>query len=390
MGTKVAPTYATLVMGFLEEKMYSQLPEILDENSVQYISRNWKRYLDDCFIFWTQGKEKLHTFHNLLNNLHESIKFTMEYNENELPFLDVLIIKKGDEITTDIFCKETDTHQYLDFKSCHPAHTKRNIPFNLARRICSIVSDTGTRSKRMDELRCYLRRQHYPDNLINAGIKKALDIPRSELRKTQQKPDDLNRKIPLVVTHNPRNHNILKTAKRFFPILEQSENLRTLFNTSDIINSRRQAPNLKRILTTAKFISQKETKRISKCGDPRCGTCEYIEEGENIILKTGRKIIPNANMNCKSENLIYCAICPTCKEFYIGQTGRLIARVRVHKQQIRDASVRNTPCCQHFAECGKGKFKIFPFYKMWNEDEIPRLSKEDFFIKLLNPKLNYK
>ena len=32
MGTKFAPTYATLVMGFLEENMYQTLSEIIDQN----------------------------------------------------------------------------------------------------------------------------------------------------------------------------------------------------------------------------------------------------------------------------------------------------------------------------------------------------------------------
>lgn len=31
-------------------------------------------------------------------------------------------------------------------------------------------------------------------------------------------------------------------------------------------------------------------------------------------------------------------------------------RVRVHKQHIKDPSVRNTPCYEHFAEYGQGKF----------------------------------
>ncbi|XP_062588448.1 uncharacterized protein LOC134250115 [Saccostrea cucullata] len=50
MGTKVAPTYACLVMGFLEEKLYNVLPETFDLDFTQYIKENWKRYLDDCCI----------------------------------------------------------------------------------------------------------------------------------------------------------------------------------------------------------------------------------------------------------------------------------------------------------------------------------------------------
>lgn len=389
MGTKVAPTYASLVMGYLEEKLYSILPDIFDADFTLYIKENWKRYLDDCFIFWTKTEEDLIKFHSILNELQASIKFTIDVHREKLPFLDILIIKDGENIITDLFSKETDSHQYLDFHSCHPSHTKRNIPHNMARRVCTIVTHPSLRLQRLQELKQHLRRQNYPVELINDGINRAMDIPLAQLRRTRLKEEKQDEKIPFVTTHNPCNHNIFKSAKRFFPILEQSENMKKLLNQSSIINSRRQAPNLRKILSKAKF-SSSNTISIKKCGDPRCGTCDLIQEGEGIILKSGQILKPNAPMNCKSSNLIYCATCPTCGENYIGQTNQLNAQVRVHKQQIKDETVRNTPCSEHFAKCGKGTFKIFPFYKMWNSNEIARTTKEDYFIKIFNPKLNRK
>ena len=62
MGTKVAPTYATLVMDFLEEKLYSVLPDVIDEDTSKYIRENWKRYLDDCFIFGPEVKRIYRNF----------------------------------------------------------------------------------------------------------------------------------------------------------------------------------------------------------------------------------------------------------------------------------------------------------------------------------------
>ena len=115
MGTKVAPTYATLVMGYLEEKLYTELPTLFDIDFTIYIKENWKRYLDDCFIFWTKSEEELQTFHRAINNIHESIKFTIESSQTHLPFLDILVIKEGNKIKTDLYCKPTDTHQYLNF-----------------------------------------------------------------------------------------------------------------------------------------------------------------------------------------------------------------------------------------------------------------------------------
>lgn len=141
MGTKVAPTYATFVLGFLEEKLNKNLE---DQFSVEFktsIQQTWKRFLDDCFITWTKTKDELNMFYNILNNLNNHLKFTIDCSEQKLPFLDVMIIKREDIIITDIYYKPTDTKQYLVYDSCHPKHIKNNIPYNLARRLCTIISD---------------------------------------------------------------------------------------------------------------------------------------------------------------------------------------------------------------------------------------------------------
>lgn len=51
MGTKVAPTYANLVLGYLEEKLTSECITFFGKECALYIKNNWKRYLEDCFVF---------------------------------------------------------------------------------------------------------------------------------------------------------------------------------------------------------------------------------------------------------------------------------------------------------------------------------------------------
>lgn len=109
MGTKVAPTYATLVLGFLEEKLYKNLEDQFSVEFTTFIQQSWKRFLDDCFIIWTKTKDELNKFYNILNNLNNHLKFTMDCSEQKLPFLDVMIIKREDKIITDIYYKPTDT-----------------------------------------------------------------------------------------------------------------------------------------------------------------------------------------------------------------------------------------------------------------------------------------
>ena len=76
MGTKFAPVYATLTIGYLEEKLYTVIETDYDAEFQQYLKAYWKRFLDDCFIPWTKSEEELKTFHKILNNLHGDINFT--------------------------------------------------------------------------------------------------------------------------------------------------------------------------------------------------------------------------------------------------------------------------------------------------------------------------
>lgn len=69
-----------------------------------------------------------------------------------------------------------DTHQCLDFRSCHPSHFKRNIPFNMAWRIYKTITAKTLRSKHLEELNIFLQRQKYSIKLINARIKRASQI----------------------------------------------------------------------------------------------------------------------------------------------------------------------------------------------------------------------
>ena len=86
-------------------------------------------------MFWQNSHEDLDLFKNILNSLHKDLKFKIQTSCVQLPFLDILVMKEGTSISTDIYYKASDSEQYLNFNSCHPKHTKINIPFSLARRL---------------------------------------------------------------------------------------------------------------------------------------------------------------------------------------------------------------------------------------------------------------
>ena len=78
------------------------------------INKEFKRYLDDCFLVWNDIWGDVSEFHDLLNNLPQASNITMEQNFVGLAFLDIFIKRKGSLIITDIYYKSTDTKHYLD------------------------------------------------------------------------------------------------------------------------------------------------------------------------------------------------------------------------------------------------------------------------------------
>ena len=104
MGTRMAPSYADLFVGKFERDA------LLNSPHQPYL---WLRFIDDIFMIWTAGPEKLKVFVDYLNNLHSTIKFTCSHSPSNIPFLDVMVSVKDGSIETDLDTKPTDKHQYL-------------------------------------------------------------------------------------------------------------------------------------------------------------------------------------------------------------------------------------------------------------------------------------
>ena len=213
MGTKLALTYATLVMGYLELKLYDKIEEKFGTEFSKRCKEEWMRYLDDCFINWDTRIPEVTELLLTINNLNKGIKFRMDALPTKNTFLQILHGLKNNKIITDIYYKPTDTFQFLPFTSCHPKHIKKKVPYNLARRICTIVDEKDTLDSRLLDLKEKLRRQKYPDQLINYGIEKAKSIPKEELRKTKKKPNNEEDIMTFITTNNPRNPNLLPYDK---------------------------------------------------------------------------------------------------------------------------------------------------------------------------------
>ena len=142
-----------------------------------------------------------------------------------------------------------------------------------------------------------------------------------------------NSLIPYVTTFNHHNPEIYPEICHNKTILLRDERLKTLFSNKTFLKSKRQPPNLRKLLTKAKFSNKDETKfTVTKCKEPRCGLNKYLKEGSSFNFK-GKQF--NANMTCTVKSVIYVIECRGGRKYYIGETNNLRNRTTLHNQHMR-------------------------------------------------------
>ncbi len=138
MGSKLSVGYANNSLGKFEKDHVYTYP-------IQPFL--YLRYIDDIFIIWTESEEELLKFITHLNECTSFFNFTQEYSKESVTFLDTRISLEKGHLIADLYCKPTDSHNYLYYSSAHPRPCKDSIPYSQflrIRRICSNYSDFYT------------------------------------------------------------------------------------------------------------------------------------------------------------------------------------------------------------------------------------------------------
>ena len=156
-----------------------------------------------------------------------------------------------EKIETDIYYKPADSKQYLNFHSHHPRHTKVALPYNLSRRICTIVFDDRLRTIRLEEMKESLLECNYPIKLINDSIEKALNTDRKLLMSPISETNDQrsNDSIALVTTFSSNFTNNDNLVKKLYNNLATNETTSKYFQNKRVVLAKRQPSNLKHLLT---------------------------------------------------------------------------------------------------------------------------------------------
>ncbi|KAL7405160.1 hypothetical protein ABVT39_024706 [Epinephelus coioides] len=109
-----------------------------------------------------QGSEFFLYFNS--NNYH--LKFTMDYNEHQINFLDILVYRDQNKLGTKLYRKSTDRNSILHGTSFHPIPLKKSLPISQFSRICS--ADVDFESESADLVMRFQQRQYKCDWIMQA------------------------------------------------------------------------------------------------------------------------------------------------------------------------------------------------------------------------------
>ena len=105
--------------------------------------KEWKEnFLDSCTSFdlavsccflWYGFKTNRNlksSYTQSLNSSHETIKFIWEKNYLKIPYHYEMVLLDEGRLVTYVNYKLTDAHQNLNFRSRHPPHVRKGIPYS--------------------------------------------------------------------------------------------------------------------------------------------------------------------------------------------------------------------------------------------------------------------
>jgi hypothetical protein len=134
----------------------------------------WYRNVDDIFAT-IKCKDQANTILEFLNSKSQ-IRFTIEHEDhNKLPFLDTCVVRQRTRYITTVYRKKTFTRVYLNWTSLTSRRYKVGLFKCLAERIWRIFSVEKNRKSELNKLKAILRRNDYPDSVVDRVLCKFLE-----------------------------------------------------------------------------------------------------------------------------------------------------------------------------------------------------------------------
>ena len=130
------------------------------------------RYIDDTFLVWTHVEDERYKFLERLNSFHLNLKFISECSREEIIFLNVPVKLNNNQFVTDLYCKPTDSHQYLHYNSCHPEQLKKFKVYCQGLHIKKLCFDATSLTNPLKDLRFWFCNRGYSESTVKEQLRR--------------------------------------------------------------------------------------------------------------------------------------------------------------------------------------------------------------------------
>ena len=263
IGSPSSPPFAELYLQKLEREYIFSKPEP---------PKLWLRKVDDTFVITKQDPQSMLSE---LNNIHPQVNFTFEeMQNNQMPFLDSLVIREGNSLESKVYKKPTHTGQYIHYTSNVAPNIKASVISALTRRAKLVCTKNEYLAEEIQYIKKTMMLNGYPKTFVEKEIKKTLKNMES-------------------TPHNSSKEKTEGIAKLFLPY---------------------------------EGGYGEKIKRIAK----KHGIDVVFTRGQNLK----QKLATSKGNKLDKQGVVYSIKCKNkrCKMEYIGQTGRqLKCRVKEHE-----------------------------------------------------------
>ena len=284
MGSSMGPLLANIIMTELENSVVKPL---IEKGTIKF----YGRYVDDTLL--VVKPSQIDRIQKAFNKFDKNIKFTVDRFENEVPhFLDIEITPDG----LNIFRKDTNTGQYINFESFAPWRYRISWIRSLVTRANRLCSDNVLPNE-LNKIRKYASWNGFPKHICNSIIHRVL------MNNVKRQP----------------NEEAAKVSTIWVKITYYGEGCDSLLQ------------NLER--------------KLRRC----------VQHGEKIKLKivySTNKVSYYTNMKDRTplmmkSGVVYNFTCPGCKASYIGKTDR-----NLHERCLEHATPKSNSAIQdHLNSC---------------------------------------
>ena len=261
MGSPLGPALANAFVSHYENKLIKDL-------------KHYSRYIDDCLLL-TEMTE-IETVFNSFNSLHPSLKFTKEeMSQGKIAFLDILIERDNEQLTTRWYRKPTDTGLTLNYLADSPMSYKQSTIIGTIHRLWNICSSKDLFEEDLKIAKNIWKNNQYPEKLIKKLVEKTVN--KLESQNSQAPKQEEPEKVIMKVQYRG------EISRTFQQKIQREHPIKVVFTTDKL----KQVCNLKAPTP------------------PICST-----------------------------NVVYKIHCETCTSSYIGQTARMWKeRMDEHKRR---------------------------------------------------------